>query len=286
MSDRATVAEIASQYLPPDVAARWLRLLRPAAALSRAGPDDQVAGVLGGQPWLPDAAEWPTWDNRGPLAFIASVDCAALAAVPLDITLPPAGMVLFFYFDGQYDNYEATVGYWEPATSAGARVLYVPPGVRTSAQACPAGIIPYERVELAVEAAVTFPGFEHPDLQDAFMAPGEDLRSFLRHPVNADAFTRALAERRPGPRHHVGGYADPIQGPVEYEVAVAALGGRDPGNGRLAAEQARWTLLAQFDSDDRTGMMWGDCGALYWLSRREDLAAGRITNASFTWQCS
>jgi uncharacterized protein YwqG len=67
---------------------------------------------------------------------------------------------------------------------------------------------------------------------------------------------------------------------------MAALGSRDPHDPRVAAEQARWTLLAQIDTDDRAGMMRGDCGTLYWLSRHEDLARGQFTNTSFTWQCA
>jgi hypothetical protein len=56
-------------------------------------------------------------------------------------------------------------------------------GESTSIRECPAGIQPYPRAELAAAPTVTFPGFEHPDLQAAFRAPGEDLRSFLNHPV-------------------------------------------------------------------------------------------------------
>jgi hypothetical protein len=286
VSDRELVTEIAHRHLPPDIAAPWLQLLRPAAALPPAAPGDRVAAVLGGNPRLPDSAEWPSWDGHGPLSFVAAVDCAAAAAVPLDITLPPSGTLLFFYFDGQYDNHETTVGYWDPRTYAGARTLYVDPGEHAPPRACPEGIKPYERVDLAVEAVVTFPGLEHPDLQAAFKAPGEDLRAFLGHPVNDAAFVEALAERMAGPRHQVGGYADPVQGPVEWEVAMAALGSRDPHDPRVAGEQARWTLLAQIDTDDRAGMMWGDCGALYWLSRHEDLACCQFTNTSFTWQCA
>jgi len=52
--------------------------------------------------------------------------------VPLDISLPHAGTLLFFYFDGQYDSHQTTVGFWEPATLAGARVLHVGPGEATS----------------------------------------------------------------------------------------------------------------------------------------------------------
>jgi len=109
----------------------------------------------------------------------------------------------------------------------------------------------------------------------------------LRHPVNDDSFQETLHERFTGPLHQIGGYATPVQGPVEYEVSHAALGGLvsadDPA---LAAEMANWTLLAQIDSDDRSGMMWGDVGSLYWLTRRQDLAEGRIEGSSFTWQCS
>jgi Domain of unknown function (DUF1963) len=286
MPDSQLVAAIAREHLPAEVAGRWLQLLRPAAALRHAGPGARVAAVLGGQPRLPRSVGWPAWEDHGPLSFVAAIDCAALAAVPLDITLPQAGALLFFYFDGQYDNHAATIGYWDPATLAGARVLYAGPGEVTSTRACPDGIKPYERVNLAVEQIVTFPGFEHPDLQAMFKAPGEDLRSFLKHPVNDDGFGEALHERRAGPFHQVGGYATPVQGPVEYEAAMAAVGSVAYDDPLVAAEQARWTLLIQVDSDDRAGMMWGDCGALYWLSRREDLTDGHIGNTSFTWQCA
>lgn len=54
---------------------------------------------------------------------------------------------------------------------------------------------------------------------------------------------------------------------------------------RLEEEAGRWVLLAQFDSDEDADMMWGDSGALYWLIRPDDLAAGRFEKALFAWQC-
>jgi hypothetical protein len=283
--DRELVAAIAGRYLPAGVAGRWLRLVRPAAALRYAGPGARVAAVLGGQPRLPGSAEWPTWEGHGPLSYIGAVDCAALRAVPLDIALPQAGVLLFFYFDGQLDDGRAVVYPEEPETLAGARVLYLRPGQAASPRECPAGLAPYELVELAAEPVVTFPGFEHPDLQAAFRAPGQGLRSFLDHPVNGEAFTRALSRRRAGPCHQVGGYATPVQGPVECEAAVAALGGGEPGDDELLAEQARWSLLVQVDSDERAGMMWGDAGTLYWLCRRAGMTGSHLPETTFTWQC-
>jgi len=76
-------------------------------------------------------------------------------------------------------------------------------------------------------------------------------------------------------------------GEVEYEAATAALGGGMRGEDpQILAEQGRWTLVAQIDTDDRAGMMWGDCGALYWLSRRDEMTASRLAPTSFTWQCA
>lgn len=157
--------------------------------------------MLGGQPRLPESADWPVWADHGPLSFIAAIDCAALTTVPLDIPLPFG--VLLFLFDGQYDNYAAKVHTWDPASLEGARVLYVRPDQATSVRPCPAGIEQYSRVDLAVEPMVTFPDFEHPDLQVAFNDPAADLWSFLDHPVNGDTFEQALWERHAGPCHQV-----------------------------------------------------------------------------------
>jgi uncharacterized protein YwqG len=106
-------------------------------------------------------------------------------------------------------------------------------------------------------------------------------------PANSDPFRLALGEQATGPRHRIGGYAQPVQGSVEVDVAQVQLGGRveytDPA---LYQEAERWTLLAQIDTDAGADMMWGDCGALYWLMRRDDLTARRFHAALFTWQCS
>jgi hypothetical protein len=290
VSDRELVAEIAGRFLPADIATQWLRLLRPAVALRYARPGAPVAAVLGGQPRLPESAEWPVWKGHGPLSFIAAIDCAALSAVPLDIPLP-FGVLLFFYFDGQIDDHQAVVGPWDPPTLVGARMLYVRPDQATSLRACPPGIEPYPRVGLAAVPVVTFPTFEHPDLQAAFKDPAEDLDSFLGHPVNDDAFQDALWYRqvavwdRPAPLHQVGGYAFPVQGPPEYDLADPALGNSEPADDPLlSAEAARWTLLAQLDSDDRAEMNLGDAGVLYWLTRSRNPTGGDLEKVSFTWQ--
>ncbi|MEU2610473.1 YwqG family protein [Micromonospora sp. NPDC007271] len=248
---------------------------------SGAGP---VVGQLGGEPALPVDVAWPWWEGKGPLAFIASVDCSALPDLDGDSLLPRAGSLLFFYFDGQVDDGENVIGYWDPDSARGARVVFVPPGAPVRSRAAPAPIEAYPLVPLHAEPVATAPSVDHPVLYGAFGALFDEETGRVHPVVNSD-FRRALFDLC-GAGHQLGGYAYPIQGEVEYEVAQAVLGGNvkweDPA---LRDEAVKWVLLAQFDSDDAANMMWGDCGMLYWLIRPEDLAARRFDRATFTWQC-
>lgn len=110
------------------------------------------------------------------------------------------------------------------------------------------------------------------------------LHTLARTHLPADL---AIWGHQSGVAHQVGGHAQSVQGAVEIVVAHGALGGRDVSweDPRLEREAGRWALLAQFDSDEDADMMWGDGGALYWLIRPDDLAAGRFEKAIFAWQC-
>ncbi|SCE90902.1 Uncharacterized protein YwqG [Micromonospora chaiyaphumensis] len=285
MTSQTDLAAAAREHLPADVADTWLSLLRPGIRLINADDGDGPAvGYLGGEPQLPDDVAWPVWEGHGPLSFIASVDCAALPRVVTELGLPIDGRLLFFYFDGQYDDGEAMVFASDPKSQAGARVLYVPAGRASAQRSTPEGIEPYKRLRLASRAVSTPPSYDHPVLHDAFGA-GFTQVAEPEHPLRGREFCSAISCGE-GPLHQLGGYAYPVQGDVEYEVAQAALGGnvgwRDP---TLASEAGQWLLLAQFDSDDNANMMWGDVGMLYWLIRPDDLAARRFDRAMFTWQC-
>ncbi|WP_267889916.1 DUF1963 domain-containing protein [Streptomyces sp. NRRL WC-3618] len=100
---------LALQDLSPEDAEKWLGLLRAGIRLEVATDTDDAVGRLGGLPSLPASAEWPVWEGHGPLSFVASIDCSRLPAAVLDIDLPEAGTLLFFYFDGQLDDGEALV---------------------------------------------------------------------------------------------------------------------------------------------------------------------------------
>lgn len=287
-SDRAYLERLARAHLPDDIADRWLALLRPAIRLTAASNGDPVVASLGGQPRLPDDLVWPEWDGHGPLSYIGEVDLEALARLGLDagIPLPTAGRLVFFYFDGSYDNFEGIVGTWDTASLAGARMLYVEDGQAAQARQAPERVPVFDERPLTARQIMTAPNWEHPALNRAF-GIAEDDDSWVEHPVNAEAFIEAVWERHDEdePCHQLGGWADPDQGPVEREVAQAALDlGEVYDDPRIDGEADRWTLLLQVDSDGED-MMWGDLGKLYWLARHDDLDAGNLTEVSFTWQC-
>ncbi|MGW1893934.1 YwqG family protein [Streptomyces sp. NPDC002004] len=274
---------LAREYLPAEIAERWTGLFRPALSLENASPAgggaEPLVGRLGGLPELPEDGEWPVWEGYGPLSFIASVDCAALPSAALDIALPVDGTLAFFHFDGQLDDGRARVAPRDPGSWAGARVLYIPAGVAVAERAAPEGIRPYPQVALTARVQTTAPYLWHPVVYREFAPMSDD------HPLWDDDFREALWDIGSSV-HQLGGHADPEQDEVESEVAHGVLGSPPWNDPRIEEEALRWVLLAQFGSDDDAGMMWGDCGSLYWLIRPEDLAERRFDRAMFTWQCS
>ncbi|MER0482325.1 YwqG family protein [Streptomyces sp. Edi2] len=272
---------LAHTHLSAEIAERWIGLLRPGLRLEKATAPGTapVVGRLGGLPELPEDTEWPVWEGHGPLAFIASLDCALLPSAALDIAIPTDGTLAFFYFDGQLDDGSALVAPHEPDTWAGARVLYTPADVPTAARATPEGIRPYPEVPLTARTEATAPYTWHPVVQQEFDSLPDD------HPLWGEDFQEALYDHSGGTEHRLGGHANPQQDAVESEVARGALGGPPWGDPRIEEETLRWVLLAQIDTDNDADMMWGDCGALYWLIRPEDLAERRFDRAMFTWQC-
>ncbi|MCK2244104.1 MULTISPECIES: YwqG family protein [unclassified Crossiella] len=280
------LSALAKDRLPAEAAETWIELFQPGIRLADSGPGPRVAR-LGGNPALPPEVDWPSWPDRGPLNFIAAVDCAALPREFLSIPLPAEGTLLFFYFDG-----ERHPGYPDPAfveDVEGSRVIFVPAGTAVTERTPPADINPYPSVDLFAEIVATAPEREHLLLDQTRTASGATLAEAVQTVLGPgrsgpDVFGELRWEIEQGPFHQIGGFATPIQGPVEKEVAGEVYEGSwyDPG---FAEEAARWVLLAQIDSSKEADMCWGDVGMLYWVIRSADLAAGRFENARCTMQC-
>ncbi|MGH6657216.1 MAG: DUF1963 domain-containing protein [Actinocrinis sp.] len=77
---------------------------------------------------------------------------------------------------------------------------------------------------------------------------------------------------------------DPDEPTQTGEADASDEAEKEPDDAAIRELASQLVLLAQFDSDSRSGMAWGDTGKLYWMIRREDLAAGRFDKSTFTWQ--
>jgi uncharacterized protein YwqG len=271
MPTASEFAAAARTHLPTAMAESWLSLLRPAIRLAHADNADAPVGHLGGSPDLPAEAPWPRWEGHGPLTYIAGIDCPALPSEAAGLGLPDDGQLLFFYFDGQYDDRDAIVLPGDQRAQAGARVIHIPAGHTVAPRPAPDGIEAYPRIPLTARIVTTAPSYDHPILHDTF---GEPFTHGTEHPLRTRDFWSVVWSGGDEQLHQLGGYAWPVQGDVEYEVAQLD-----------ASEPRRWVLLAQFDSEDDAGMMWGDSGMLYWLIQPNDLAMRRFDRAVFTWQC-
>lgn len=317
MSD-SPLAQAGRDYFSPQDAQTWVGLLRPGFHL-RAPAEDQdepVVAYLGGLPLLPAGVDWPVWEGHGPLGFVAALDCSQVPAAELDIPLPASGQLQFFYFDGLGDS---SIVYSDAdSVRNGTRVIYVPADAEVAERDAPEGMTPYPRLLLTGELIATVPDNENPALIAAYGDPG-DPADYLAYPTvdpDGTGFWEALGafRRDHWPHHQIGGYAMPVQGAVEPEGAHvlyqdaddagsdadpeiepvdadAEIGGVDepdepvePDDAVVRKLASELVLLAQVDSDSRSGMAWGDTGRLYWMIRREDLAAGRFEHATFTWQ--
>lgn len=245
---------------------------------------------LGGLPELPSGSTWPEHDGR-PLMFAARVDLDELAAVLADDDrqgLPASGDLWLFtdalglawgfrpedrgsfvlvHTEGENPPIDAPTGRDEDGDP-----------FDTAVTSRPCRLVPELVLPDAFEDGVR----ELLDDEARF-----DAYADLDEQLNARWFDGA-------PRHRILGRPTLVQQPMELEAQLASNGidvGGPEGYAsaeaeRLKAGAADWTLVAQIDSDDDTGFMWGDVGIVFWWMRREDVAAGRWEGVWGILQCS
>jgi uncharacterized protein YwqG len=54
---------------------------------------------------------------------------------------------------------------------------------------------------------------------------------------------------------------------------------------RYGAEAQDWQLLLLVDSEQGTGILWGDVGQLYYVIRKDDLRQRKFENAWMVFDC-
>jgi uncharacterized protein YwqG len=236
---------------------------------------------LGGQPHLPAGESWPAADDE-PLSFVAEVDLAATREVLGDDSLPPRGFLEFFY-----DAEQEAWGF-DPAERLKWRVLWVddhaperpfPKDLREDARS--------KSVDLEGRVDRTFAEWESWHIERL----GMDRDSAFRY---ADALQAWKNAQDPDARgvHRLLGHPDQIQGDMMLECQLASNGinvgglrARDETEILLEPGARDWRLLLQIDSDEQSGMMWGDVGRLYYWIRSPDLQERRWDRVWMVLQC-
>ena len=254
-------------------------LREPGIALSTS--EGNASGRIGGLPSLPDDVTWPEWKGV-PLAFLCQLDLGEIPEHCVRNGLPESGILYFFYSQEQ-----ETWGF-DPKDKGSWQVIYTPwPSTECSERAAPPGLSKncvYGEKHVGLTLVDTYPDW--PDVR---------LDSLNLTAKQSDEYVdMCRAVFHDSPAHHLLGYPSPVQGndmDLECQLASNGLycgdpsGYNDPRAKQLEAGRSDWRLLLQLDTDDDVGMMWGDCGMLYFWVRKADLQEARFEDCWMILQC-
>jgi len=242
-------------------------------------PGAQTIGRLGGRPNLPRDIPWPVWQDEQPLSFIAQLDLATLPSIR-DLPLPRSGSLFFFY-----DAVNSPWGF-DPKDKGCAKVVYHSSPLAAHQPRTPHRDLD-EEARFKGLALTATPEISLPSTNSGF------LRELHATKEEFDEYWKLIDPLR-GPSYRIGGHADQIQGDIYLEAQLVSngiycgdSGGYDLGRKKgLDAGAANWRLLSQVDSEERTGMYWGDSGRLYFMIQKNDLRQRRFDNAWLILQCT
>jgi uncharacterized protein YwqG len=253
---------------------------KPALHLKASGAE-QGFSKFGGAPDAPADYDWPHWKD-GMLSFLAQIDLADISDHEVVSELPKSGRLYFFY------DVESFTWGFDPADRGSWQVRYVPADVPVAAVTPPKDLAEeglFEESRCGFHPIATYPSFDDLDIDQ--MAVPDDVWDAV------DAYRRK--DYAGAAYHQIGGWPDPVQnGGMEVQCQLAASGFylgdsepiEDPRIGPLLATADDWQLLLQIDTDEDIGMMWGDCGVLYFWIRGTNLARLDFSDVWMILQCS
>lgn len=223
-----------------------------------------------------------------PYNFIAQIAFKEMtAAGAKDMELPDSGALYLFY-----DDLSQCWGF-DPRDSVGFKVIYAPDidGAATAQKPDFFDEVPSYK-EVFVEPALRFEQSPAEGVHFEKMPISEaDKEAYLQFDELVEDQTQLGWPSLPA--HKVRGWSNIVQNPMEEECALVTSGiycgdseGYDsPEAKRIMAEPNDWVQLLQIDSDDNTGMMWGDAGMLYLWIRMSDLKQRNFSNTWLILQC-
>ena len=224
------------------------------------------ASKLGGNPDLPYFLMWPMW-NEYHMSFIGQLNLNTLNKEVLEYySLPHNGMLSFFctaHPDVLYDE-DAFYGYNEAA-----KIFYFDESEKLTRVA-----FPLEKQQdiwfnpCIVEGSVewTVPGPESYEISKGLGIGWTNNRDDFD--TYRDKFMKKFREnflKDRQPQHRFLGNHDPVQ------------------SGFI---DGSYNMFLQIDSDDHTGMMWGDVGIIYFCIQYEQLKQMNFNHAYVLMECS
>lgn len=245
---------------------------------------------IGGLPDLPPEITWPVWHGR-PLSFLAQLELSDLNAFACFRLLPSTGYLWFFY-----DAEQRTWGF-DPKDGGSWAVVYSP----CNRSDLRSRVAPESDFHCYQWTTLTFHDFfSMPGPENLSVAPLEVTLEELEllEEIDADLHEMIASGSNPyEPHHQLLGHPKEIQGEMQRECQLASngiyCGGAAPvDESRLRVLESGaqdWRLLFQLDTDDdsgKPGMMWGDCGRLYFWIRNQDLANRAFDKSWMVLQCS
>jgi|GEM_PF-2532622 len=234
-----------------------------------------IGKLLGRKPGPPPPPPRPSEPQIRPLSFLAQINLADVAKFGLDVPLPEAGLLLFFY-----DMEMLDCGLTDAETT-GARVIFVPDGTETERLASsPIALLktrsfafePGEVLPHLEYVAECIPAYSQGDFEDALEV------------VDETVFAGG---------HVFGGWPNPIQTMMELECELYAngldanpQGYKDAEERGLNKKAPNWRLLLRLESNGIPEWDWGDWAEICFFCRKEDIAAQRFDRCCVIEQMS
>ncbi|MCA0429017.1 MAG: DUF1963 domain-containing protein [Bacteroidetes bacterium] len=230
---------------------------------------------IGGQPHLPKDFVWPKNENGKSLSFIGQINFAEVSEFDKTGLLPKDGLAAFFYCADQ----EA----WgfDPKDRNRFKIVYIAESKETVKHNFPSDLESHSIFKpnrLTYSDSLSIPTWE------------EDSINGLIDDADSDNYF----ELSGGSENQILGYANCVQGTMELECQLVtnglycgdASGYENPLRKELEAGASDWLLLLQIDSEEeKAGMMWGDCGKIYFWIKKSDLLKKNFDNAWCILQC-
>lgn len=230
---------------------------------------------IGGLPALSHGFDFPKNHMGHYLSFIGQINCAEISRFDHSGLLPKQGLISFFY------SAEMEAWGFAPEDKNSFKVCYFENTDELCKIEFPADLKPYARYTsnlVNCTPCLSIPTWEYDSVLG--LIADKDCDNYMEISKGSD--------------NQVFGYANCIQGPMELECQLVInglycgdrSGYEHPAAAALNEGKDDWILLLQIDSEEeKTGMMWGDSGRIYFWIKKQDLQAKRFDKCWCILQC-